>query len=187
MTREDFTIGWRTLVQDPVYSLVVVLGLAIGFGTCLLLLGFVRYSWQYNAHVPHVEQVYVVKQRDNRQPTAPWFDQVPLLLHSTALKAPGVDSARIRPKAVTASRIVKTNLERNRIVCAATMKSGRGPIVSRKTTAAMTMAAPAASHQAERKGIALLLASASSALMRSSVLMSLPPKPALPESLGYGG
>jgi hypothetical protein len=26
MTRQDFAIGWRTLVQDPVYSLVVVLG-----------------------------------------------------------------------------------------------------------------------------------------------------------------
>jgi cell division protein FtsX len=106
MTRQDFTIGWRMLVQDPVYSLVVVLGLAIGFGTCLLLLGFVRFSWQYNAHVPHVEQVYVVKQRDNRQPTAPWFDQVPLLLHATALKAPGVDSAAAwlptRPQQLTA-------------------------------------------------------------------------------------
>jgi len=106
MTRQDFTIGWRTLVADPVYSLVVVLGLAIGFGSCLLLLGFVRYSWQYNAHVPHVEQVYVVKQRDNRQPTAPWFDQVPLLLHATALKAPGVDSAAAwlptRPQQLTA-------------------------------------------------------------------------------------
>jgi cell division protein FtsX len=106
MTRQDFTIGWRTLVHDPVYSLVVVLGLAIGFGTCLLLLGFVRYSWQYNAHVPHVEQVYVVKQRDNRQPTAPWFDQVPLLLHAAALKAPGVDSAAAwlptRPQQLTA-------------------------------------------------------------------------------------
>ena len=93
MTRQDFTIGWRTLVHDPVYSLVVVLGLAIGFGTCVLLLGFVRYSWQYNANVPHVDQVYVVKQRDNRQPTTPWFDQVPLLLQAAALKAPGVDSA----------------------------------------------------------------------------------------------
>ena len=48
----------------------------------------------------------MVKQRDNRQPTAPWFDQVPLLLHATALKAPGVDSAAAwlpsRPQQLTA-------------------------------------------------------------------------------------
>jgi putative ABC transport system permease protein len=106
MLRQDVVVGWRTLVRDPVYSLVVVLGLAIGFAACLLLLGFVRYSWQYNAHVPEVDQVYVVKQRDNRQPSAPWFDQVPLLLRAAALAAPGVDTAAVwlptRPQRLTA-------------------------------------------------------------------------------------
>jgi putative ABC transport system permease protein len=93
MTLRDFRIGWRTLAREPVYSLVAVLGLGIGFAACLLLLGFVRYSWQYNSHVPGVENVYVVKQRFNVDPKAPWFDQAPLLLRLAAAKTPGVAAA----------------------------------------------------------------------------------------------
>jgi putative ABC transport system permease protein len=90
MKTKDFLIGWRTLLQEPAYSLVVVLGLGVGFAAALLLLGFVRYSWQYNAHVPDVERVYVIKQRFNVDPKAPWFDQAPLNLRAVAEKIPGV-------------------------------------------------------------------------------------------------
>lgn len=93
MQLRDFRIGWRTLIQEPAYSLVVVMGLGIGVAACLLLLGFVRYSWQYNAQVPEVGHVYVVKQRYNIDPVAPWFDQAPYILRDAALKAPGVASA----------------------------------------------------------------------------------------------
>jgi putative ABC transport system permease protein len=93
MRIRDFRIGWRALVQEPAYSLVVVLGLGIGFAAFLLLIGFVRYSWEYNSHVPQVENVYVVKQRDNVNPLEPWFDQSPLLLRAAALKLPGVEVA----------------------------------------------------------------------------------------------
>ncbi|MES2073769.1 MAG: FtsX-like permease family protein [Pseudomonadota bacterium] len=93
MKCRDFRIGWRTLIHEPAYSLVVVVGLSIGLAACLLLLGFVRYSWQYNAHVPDVGNVYVVKQRYNIDPVAPWFDQTPYLLRQVAMKTPGVVSA----------------------------------------------------------------------------------------------
>jgi putative ABC transport system permease protein len=93
MKLKDFRIGWRTLVQEPAYSLVVVLGLGIGFAASLLLFGFVHYSWQYNRHVPGVENVYVVKQRNNVDPKAPWFDQGPMLLRMAATKVPGVVDA----------------------------------------------------------------------------------------------
>jgi putative ABC transport system permease protein len=90
MKIKDFLIGWRTLVQEPAYSLVVVLGLGVGFAAALLLLGFVRYSWQYNAQIPDVDHVYVIKQRFNVDPKAPWFDQAPLNLRAAAEKIPGV-------------------------------------------------------------------------------------------------
>lgn len=93
MTLNDFRIGWRTLVQEPAYSLVVVLGLATGFATALLLLGFVRYSWDYNAQVPDVDNVYVVKQRHNIGPRPLWYDLAPMLVHAAALKTPGVAGA----------------------------------------------------------------------------------------------
>lgn len=89
-TLRDFRIGWRTLLQEPAYSLVVVAGLGVGFGAALLLLGFVRYSWQYNAEVPNADHVYIVKQRFNVDPKAPWFDQAPMLLRLSAARAPGV-------------------------------------------------------------------------------------------------
>ncbi|WP_243493197.1 ABC transporter permease [Massilia violaceinigra] len=90
MTLRDFRIGWRTLLKDPAYSLVVIAGLGVGFAAALLLLGFVRYSWQYNAGVPGADHVYIVKQRFNVDPKSPWFDQAPMLLRLAAARAPGV-------------------------------------------------------------------------------------------------
>lgn len=93
MKLRDFKIGWRLLIQEPGYSAVVVLGLSVGFAACILLLGFVRYSSQYDSQVPDLENVYVIKQRYNIDPVAPWFDQVPYLLRGAALKTAGVVSA----------------------------------------------------------------------------------------------
>ncbi|MGZ8294129.1 MAG: FtsX-like permease family protein [Telluria sp.] len=93
MTLKDFRIGWRTLVNEPAYSLVVILGLGVGLAASLLLFGYVHYSWQYNAQVPDAANVYVVKHRANVDPKAPWYDQAPLLLWSAATKTPGVVAA----------------------------------------------------------------------------------------------
>jgi cell division protein FtsX len=93
MKLRDFRIGWRTLIHEPAYTLAVLLGLGIGLAACLLLLGFVRYSLDYDRHVPQVEQVYVVKHRFNVEATAPLFDMAPMFLREIALKTPGVVDA----------------------------------------------------------------------------------------------
>jgi putative ABC transport system permease protein len=93
MKLQDFRVGLRILAKDPVYSLVSILGLGVGLGVCLLLLGYARYCWQYNAHVPDVDNVYIVKQRNNLELGTPWYDQAPLLLLAAAKTAPGVTSA----------------------------------------------------------------------------------------------
>jgi putative ABC transport system permease protein len=93
MKLRDFRIGWRTLIQEPAYSLAVVLGLSIGLAACLLLLGFVRYSTQYNAHIPDVGQIYVVKQHYNVDPAEPLHEVAPMFLREVALKTPGVADA----------------------------------------------------------------------------------------------
>ncbi|MDB5952699.1 MAG: cell division protein FtsX [Massilia sp.] len=90
MRLRHFRAGWRALVKEPAYSSVVVGALAVGVAACLLLLGLVRYSWDYNAGVPDVQHVFVVKQRLNSAPAAPWYDQAPLLLRPAALQLPGV-------------------------------------------------------------------------------------------------
>lgn len=90
MKLRDFKIGFRLLIQEPAYSAVVILGLSVGFAACLLLLSFVRYSFNYNAQVPDAENVYVLKQRFNLDPRAPWFEIGPLGLYALARQNPAV-------------------------------------------------------------------------------------------------
>jgi len=93
MNLRDFRVGWRTLMQEPLYSLVAIAGLGIGLAAAILLLGFVRYSTQYNAHIPDVERTYIVKHQLNMQAGAPVYDTAPLMLRKKALALPGVEEA----------------------------------------------------------------------------------------------
>jgi len=61
----DFRIGWRLLVKEPAFSAVVILGLAVGFCACFLLLGYVSHSLSYDRHVPQRENIYRLQQRWN--------------------------------------------------------------------------------------------------------------------------
>jgi putative ABC transport system permease protein len=90
MKLQDFRVGARLLAKEPAYSLVAILGLGVGLAVCLLLLGYARYSWQYNSHVPGIDNVYVVKHRDNVSLGAPWFDVAPMYLREAAKTVPGV-------------------------------------------------------------------------------------------------
>lgn len=75
----DFRIGWRLLVKEPGYSAVVVLGLAVGFATCFLLLGYVAHSLSYDRHVPEREQIYRLMQRWNTSSASGnWSDSASL-------------------------------------------------------------------------------------------------------------
>ncbi|WP_434630094.1 ABC transporter permease [Chromobacterium sp. CV08] len=62
---KDFRVGWRWLVKESAWSALVVAGLAIGFASCFLLLGYVRFSMQYNQHLVERERVYQLKTRFN--------------------------------------------------------------------------------------------------------------------------
>jgi ABC-type antimicrobial peptide transport system permease subunit len=93
MKLNDFKIGWRLLISEPAYSLIVILGLSLGFAASFTLLSYVSYSLQYNSNVKDVENVFVVKQRYNVDPVSPWFDQSPYFLRNVAIKFPGVISA----------------------------------------------------------------------------------------------
>lgn len=89
----DFRIGWRQLVQEPGYSAVTVLGLAVACAACFLLLGFVAYCLNYNSHVPEAARVHVVKQRINFFPRPDWNTRATLSLRDVALKSGMVEQA----------------------------------------------------------------------------------------------
>jgi len=75
MILRDFRIGWRLLVKEPAYSAVVVLGLAVGFAACFLLLGYVAHSLSYDRHVPEREQIYRLMQKWNTEGgSGGWYD-----------------------------------------------------------------------------------------------------------------
>jgi hypothetical protein len=75
------------------HSLVAVLGLAVGLAAFLLLSGFARYSWSYNAQVPDAGHVYLIKHRFNVEGGRRWWDKAPMMLREAALATPGVTDA----------------------------------------------------------------------------------------------
>jgi putative ABC transport system permease protein len=93
MNLRDFRIGWRMLVQEPGYSSVVVFGLSIGFAACFLLLGFVRYSFSYDAQVPDAGQLHLVKTRFNLAGKPDWYELAPMRLLAEAQRSPMVADA----------------------------------------------------------------------------------------------
>jgi ABC-type antimicrobial peptide transport system permease subunit len=92
MQAQDFRIGWRLLLQERAYSAVSILGLAVGFAACFLLLGFVHYCLSYNSHVPDAARVYSVKQRINVFPRPDWGEYAYLPIQ-TAAEASGMVEA----------------------------------------------------------------------------------------------
>ncbi len=72
MKLRDFRIGWRLLARQPGYSAVIVLGLAVGFAACFLLLALVRYAFTYNDAIADAGHIYLVKERANVLPRPDW-------------------------------------------------------------------------------------------------------------------
>ncbi|MBB3223890.1 ABC transporter permease [Pseudoduganella umbonata] len=95
MTLRDFRIGWRLLLREPGFSLVTVLGVALAFAACFLLLGYVRYCFSYDSHVPDAGRVMQVKQRINWFPRPDWDPRSMLPLRQVAVDSGMVEQASI--------------------------------------------------------------------------------------------
>ncbi|HWJ95018.1 MAG TPA: ABC transporter permease, partial [Telluria sp.] len=88
MNLRDFRIGWRLLFKEPGYSAVVILGLAVGFAACFLLLGYVRHSFSYDQQVPERERVYRLMQRWNLSSSErQWNDSASLPARAAAVNS----------------------------------------------------------------------------------------------------
>jgi putative ABC transport system permease protein len=81
----DFRIGWRLLVKEPAYSAVVILGLAVGFCACFLLLGYVAHSFSYDRDVPEQAHVYRLMQRWNVPGMDDWTNSTSLPARDAAV------------------------------------------------------------------------------------------------------
>lgn len=58
MLRNYLTVGFRALAKHPTYTLINVLGLAIGMAACLMILLFVRYELSYDKWLPDAANTY---------------------------------------------------------------------------------------------------------------------------------
>ncbi|MDQ8756103.1 ABC transporter permease [Sphingosinicella sp. LHD-64] len=52
------TAGLRAFARNRTYALINVLGLALGFAACLMILLYVRYELSYDSWVPNAENIY---------------------------------------------------------------------------------------------------------------------------------
>ena len=80
-------IGWRLLACQPLQSAIELLGLAVGFAVCFLLLGYAQYALTYDRDVPERDQVYVIKHRLNFIPQPQWMEYTPFALRAVALES----------------------------------------------------------------------------------------------------
>ena len=115
MRLRDARVGWRLLLQEPGYSLAVVLGLAVGFAVCFLLLGLVRYSCTYNEGIADSASIFVVKERRNMLPRPDWRAAAPAPLRDVAMRSgPRVSATSARSFELAAridNRVVPLTLQ----------------------------------------------------------------------------
>jgi putative ABC transport system permease protein len=60
MLKRYFTIAWRNLLKFKTYSVINVIGLAIGIACGSLLLAFVRHELSVNQNFSAVKQIFRV-------------------------------------------------------------------------------------------------------------------------------
>ena len=60
MWRNYLNIAIRNLLRHKVYSLINILGLAIGMACCVLILLFIQHEWSYNRHHEKSARIYKV-------------------------------------------------------------------------------------------------------------------------------
>lgn len=99
MKFEDFRIGWRLLLRQPVYSVLSVLGLSLAFAACFLIFALVRYSFNFDTAIPDVDRVYVVQSRAAYD-DAGWTANIPM---------PSAASIERSGMPMTATRVVKND------------------------------------------------------------------------------
>jgi putative ABC transport system permease protein len=58
MFKNYFKTGYRSLLKNRFHTSLNLLGLAMGFSACMLIAGYIRYEFSYEAHIEDVENVY---------------------------------------------------------------------------------------------------------------------------------
>jgi putative ABC transport system permease protein len=60
MYKNYFTIGWRNLIKQKMYSSIKVGGFALGITACFLIALFIRDELSYDRHIPEADRIFRV-------------------------------------------------------------------------------------------------------------------------------
>jgi putative ABC transport system permease protein len=60
MIKSYFTIGWRSLSKQKMYSSIKIGGFALGIAACLLIALFIKEELSYDQHIPGADRIYRV-------------------------------------------------------------------------------------------------------------------------------
>jgi putative ABC transport system permease protein len=74
MIKNYFKIAWRSIIKQKGYSLINIIGLAIGVAACLLILQHVSFELSYENFQVNKDRIYRVKQDryDNGKLSTEW-------------------------------------------------------------------------------------------------------------------
>jgi putative ABC transport system permease protein len=67
MIKSHFKIAWRILVRQKVFSLVNILGLAIGMAACLLIVEYISFELSYDNFHKNADRIYRIKHQNYSQ------------------------------------------------------------------------------------------------------------------------
>ncbi|HEY9104293.1 ABC transporter permease [Chitinimonas sp.] len=88
MLIKDLRIGWRQLWQDPAYSAVVILGLAIGVAVAFILACIVESELTAEHDIPNTERLMQMEIRYRGESSTPrWQASIPMPFKAEADKA----------------------------------------------------------------------------------------------------
>jgi putative ABC transport system permease protein len=115
MYRNYLLIAWRTLKKNKVFSLINILGLAIGMAACLLILHYVRFQLSYDTFHVNAGRIYRLTIRHTTSDRVPRNFARNFAAAGPALQAtfPGIE-AYARLRVGTVESLLSTGSEKHK-------------------------------------------------------------------------
>ena len=91
MIRNNLTIAWRNLLASKTFSFVNIAGLAVGVASCLALLLYVRYEWNFDKQFSDYGNIYRVYENQSGGDRIYSLPVTPSVLANTvSVRIPGI-------------------------------------------------------------------------------------------------
>jgi len=102
MLKNYFVVAWRNLIRSRIFSVINILGLAIGLSVCALIYHYVRFEKSYDRFHANADRIFRVALANN----------TPTGMDATAVNHPAVGPALEKdfPEVEASTRFVRTTL-----------------------------------------------------------------------------